>query len=134
MITRLIVGGAQENTLLSCEGQHARGHDVTLITGPALGPEAGAVLPRTMADRGFAVRVAASPWRLGPAEAALQAGLLEGVAAAAVEAGCAAAAWGQARRAAAIAGASSCTVGHVDVLALPTGSSTQSKITSVSSP
>ena len=35
IITRLIVGGAQENTLLSCEGQHDRGHDVTLITGPA---------------------------------------------------------------------------------------------------
>ncbi len=39
IITRLIVGGAQENTLLSCEGQHDRGHDVTLITGPAVGPE-----------------------------------------------------------------------------------------------
>src|SRR5215217_2506691 len=39
IITRLIVGGAQENTLLSCEGQHDRGHEVTLLTGPALGPE-----------------------------------------------------------------------------------------------
>ena len=39
VITRLIVGGAQENTLLSCEGQHARGHEVTLLTGPSLGPE-----------------------------------------------------------------------------------------------
>lgn len=39
IITRLIVGGAQENTLLSCRGQHERGHEVTLITGPALGPE-----------------------------------------------------------------------------------------------
>jgi glycosyltransferase involved in cell wall biosynthesis len=39
IITRLIIGGAQENTLLSCEGQHDRGHDVTLITGPAIGPE-----------------------------------------------------------------------------------------------
>src|SRR3954452_5171080 len=45
VITRLIVGGAQENTLLSCEGQHARGHDVTLITGPALGPE-GSLMDR----------------------------------------------------------------------------------------
>jgi glycosyltransferase involved in cell wall biosynthesis len=45
IITRLIVGGAQENTLLSCEGQHDRGHDVTLITGPALGPE-GSLLER----------------------------------------------------------------------------------------
>jgi glycosyltransferase involved in cell wall biosynthesis len=39
VITRLIIGGAQENTLLSCEGQHDRGHEVTLLTGPALGPE-----------------------------------------------------------------------------------------------
>src|SRR3954463_2780454 len=47
VITRLIVGGAQENTLLSCEGQHARGHDVTLITGPPIGPE-GSLMERAM--------------------------------------------------------------------------------------
>src|SRR3954469_11126585 len=45
LITRLIVGGAQENTLLSCEGQHDLGHDVTLITGPAIGPE-GSLMER----------------------------------------------------------------------------------------
>jgi glycosyltransferase involved in cell wall biosynthesis len=45
IITRLIIGGAQENTLLSCEGQHDRGHEVTLITGPALGPE-GSLMER----------------------------------------------------------------------------------------
>jgi len=39
VITRLILGGAQENTILTCEGLHARGHEVTLITGPPLGPE-----------------------------------------------------------------------------------------------
>ena len=39
IITRLIVGGAQENTLLTCKLLAKRGHDVTLITGPALGPE-----------------------------------------------------------------------------------------------
>lgn len=40
VITRLIVGGAQENTLLTVEGLHHRHHDdVTLITGPAEGPE-----------------------------------------------------------------------------------------------
>ena len=33
------MGGAQENTLLTCEGLHKRGHEVILITGPALGPE-----------------------------------------------------------------------------------------------
>ncbi len=39
IITRLIVGGAQENTLITCKFLAERGHDVTLITGPALGPE-----------------------------------------------------------------------------------------------
>ena len=48
VITRLVVGGAQENTLISCEGQHARGHDVTLITGPSLGPE-GSLMARAKA-------------------------------------------------------------------------------------
>jgi glycosyltransferase involved in cell wall biosynthesis len=35
----MILGGAQENTLFTCEGLHRRGHEVVLITGPALGPE-----------------------------------------------------------------------------------------------
>ena len=38
IITRLIVGGAQENTLITCKLLAERGHDVTLITGPAKGP------------------------------------------------------------------------------------------------
>lgn len=53
IITRLIVGGAQENTLLSCEGQHRAGHQVTLITGPAIGPE-GSLMPRAESS-GYAV-------------------------------------------------------------------------------
>ncbi|MDB5294518.1 MAG: glycosyltransferase, partial [Phycisphaerales bacterium] len=55
VITRLIVGGAQENTLLSCEGQHALGHDVTLVTGPSEGPE-GSLMGRARA-RGYRVEV-----------------------------------------------------------------------------
>ncbi len=40
VITRLIIGGAQENTLLTVEGLHHQYRDdVTLITGPAEGPE-----------------------------------------------------------------------------------------------
>ena len=39
IITRLILGGAQENTLITCKLLAERGHDVTLVTGPALGPE-----------------------------------------------------------------------------------------------
>ena len=55
VITRLIVGGAQENTLLSCEGQHDRGHDVTLITGPSEGPE-GSLMERAQ-SHGYRVAV-----------------------------------------------------------------------------
>ncbi|MCM8526761.1 MAG: glycosyltransferase family 4 protein [Lentisphaeraceae bacterium] len=39
LITRMIIGGAQENTLFSCRGQIANGHEVTLATGPTTGPE-----------------------------------------------------------------------------------------------
>jgi glycosyltransferase involved in cell wall biosynthesis len=40
VITRLILGGAQENTLLTVEGLHRGGRDsTTLVTGPAEGPE-----------------------------------------------------------------------------------------------
>jgi glycosyltransferase involved in cell wall biosynthesis len=39
IITRLILGGAQENTLITCKLLAQRGNDVTLITGPAIGPE-----------------------------------------------------------------------------------------------
>lgn len=39
VITRLIIGGAQENTVLACRGHHENGHDVTLVAGPETGPE-----------------------------------------------------------------------------------------------
>lgn len=67
VITRMILGGAQENTLLTCEGQHERGHEVTLITGPALGPE-GQLMDRARSG-GYQVieldclRREISPWR-----------------------------------------------------------------------
>ncbi len=43
VITRLIIGGAQENTILTCEGLHELGHRVTLISGPTTGPEGSLV-------------------------------------------------------------------------------------------
>src|SRR5258706_4827783 len=55
IITRLIVGGAQENTLTSCGGQHRRGPEVTLIPGPAIGPE-GSLMERAAAG-GYRVEV-----------------------------------------------------------------------------
>ncbi len=57
IITRLIVGGAQENTLLTCEGLHSRGHHVTLLTGPSPGPE-GTLMERAEA---YGYRVVVTP-------------------------------------------------------------------------
>lgn len=39
IITRLILGGAQQNTVSSCAAQQAGGHHVTLMFGPIYGPE-----------------------------------------------------------------------------------------------
>ncbi len=67
-ITRLIIGGAQENTLLTVEDQHRDyGDKVTLITGPGLGPE-GSLEERARCG-GFDFRVlpelhrAIHPWK-----------------------------------------------------------------------
>ena len=48
VITRLVVGGAQENTILSCKGLIDRGFDVTLVAGPEAGPE-GSLLDQARA-------------------------------------------------------------------------------------
>jgi len=51
VITRLIIGGAQENTILTCEDlARDYGDDVLLVTGPPLGPE-GSLLDRARANR-----------------------------------------------------------------------------------
>jgi len=68
IITRMILGGAQENTLLTCRGLHEDpDYAVTLVTGPAVGPE-GELLSE--AERlGLEVRLvprlqrAIHPWR-----------------------------------------------------------------------
>ncbi len=39
VITRMIVGGAQENTLFTIIGHLQKGHEVVLLTGPTSGPE-----------------------------------------------------------------------------------------------
>ncbi|MCP3968367.1 MAG: glycosyltransferase family 4 protein [Lentisphaerae bacterium] len=39
VITRMIVGGAQENTLFTIVGHIQEGHEVVLVTGPSPGPE-----------------------------------------------------------------------------------------------
>lgn len=48
--TRLILGGSQENTVLSCEEQSRRGHEVHLAFGPIYGPE-GSLLERVQKFR-----------------------------------------------------------------------------------
>jgi glycosyltransferase involved in cell wall biosynthesis len=68
VITRMILGGAQENTLLVCEDLlHRHGDEVLLITGPPRGPE-GSLLERAF-RRGVPVKIvpelhrAIHPWR-----------------------------------------------------------------------
>jgi len=56
IITRLILGGAQENTLFTCQDlKDIYGDDVLLITGPAVGPE-GSLMERGRAG-GLAIEV-----------------------------------------------------------------------------
>jgi len=50
--TRLILGGSQENTVLSCAGQADDGHAVSLVFGPIEGPE-GTMLPAVEAHGGI---------------------------------------------------------------------------------
>ncbi len=55
IITRLIIGGAQENTLFNVDDQHHMfGDEVCLITGPGLGPEGS--LEQRARDRGLDLR------------------------------------------------------------------------------
>jgi glycosyltransferase involved in cell wall biosynthesis len=49
--TRLILGGSQENTILSARGQAARGHAVSVVYGPIYGPE-GSLLDEVRAAPG----------------------------------------------------------------------------------
>jgi glycosyltransferase involved in cell wall biosynthesis len=68
VITRMILGGAQENTLLCCEDLMRRyGDEVLLVTGPSIGPE-GSLLDRVRAG-GVPLKIidplrrAIQPWR-----------------------------------------------------------------------
>ena len=101
--------------------------------GPALGAAAGDAAAVAFGRHGYDVRRGSSFWRIEPEHAALHCALVDGIAAAAVETGYARARdWAQARRAA--SGTSSCMVGHVDLLALPTGARAQSNMTSAPRP
>lgn len=68
VITRMIVGGAQENTLFNCLDLVRRYHDdVLLVTGPAVGPEGDLLAQAAVADLPVCVidelRRSINPWR-----------------------------------------------------------------------
>lgn len=91
--------------------------------GPALGPDAHEAARAAFERHGFSVEDAASDWRLGPDDAALQQHLHAGWVAAACEIAPnraeAVQAWLARRMDLLAAGTSEVTVGHMDLLALP---------------
>lgn len=93
--------------------------------GAALGPSATSALAKAFGLRGYAVRTAASPWRLGAADRDLIARLKDGKAGAAAETGLVAAdvaaAWATARG----EPETSAVIGHADLWAEPGSASGQ---------
>ena len=96
--------------------------------GPALGPTAGAVAETFFRREGYHTWLIASPWRVGPGDGPVARALVDGWARAALEVddqtdrAQRVGSWSR-RRSDAIARANFClTVGHVDLLALPTDS------------
>ncbi|MBN2189762.1 MAG: glycosyltransferase family 4 protein [Candidatus Aureabacteria bacterium] len=65
IITRMIVGGAQENTIFTVEGMIDRGHEVTLVTGPSPGPE-GSLLRRIKGSRAEIIEIKEMQRELNP--------------------------------------------------------------------
>lgn len=80
--TRLILGGSQENTVLSCEGQVRRGHAVALVYGPIYGPE-GSLYDRAAAFRAAGEGISHQPSAVS--QQSVRAGLGPGVGATATE-------------------------------------------------
>lgn len=95
--------------------------------GPALGPRAAWIAPAMARRHGYDVTETDSPWRLDPAQTALQVALLEGCVQAAVEVAPSEVhwilRWRQQRRQYIAAGISHVSVGHRDLLAWPVKSS-----------
>ena len=91
--------------------------------GPALGPAAPARAGAAFRRRGWRVRMAVSDWRVGPADRAMLAAMVDGAAAAAAEQSPMdherVAAWAGRRRRQVADGALTLAVGHRDILAEP---------------
>lgn len=82
--------------------------------GAATGPHSAAITREIFEGHGFTVTTAESPWVLGPEEATLQSQLNQGIAAAALDAGCRQAEGWLAGRT-----PSHTRIGHTDLLACP---------------
>ena len=87
--------------------------------GPALGPAATEQVTEVFEARGYRVATAASPWRLGPQEGALQTALLDGWTEAALEMEATLGDWRVRRLGRIAAGQSRLEVGHRDLFARP---------------
>jgi hypothetical protein len=111
---------ARDDDLVAALNRHQRSDKGF---GPALGPAATERLCALLRAAGYRVTKAASPWRLGPDQAALQIATGEGFAQAARELSACPepiiAEWLEYRRRDAASG--QMTIGHWDVLALPSG-------------
>ena len=60
IITRMVIGGAQENTLFTCLDHLKKGHEVVLLTGPSLGRE-GDLLERLKIEENSSLEVVHVP-------------------------------------------------------------------------
>ncbi|WP_304620241.1 class I SAM-dependent methyltransferase [Paracoccus sediminilitoris] len=84
--------------------------------GPALGPDAGSFARSAFAEAGFDTAIADSPWKIGAEHARMHEQLVQGIAEAAGEQGLERPDdWARDR----IAQGGLCTIGHQDLLALP---------------
>ncbi|MBN1445226.1 MAG: glycosyltransferase family 4 protein [Candidatus Omnitrophica bacterium] len=54
VITRLVVGGAQENTIFTVNGLKEKGYDVDLVSGPTTGPE-GSLEKQVNTEKGISL-------------------------------------------------------------------------------
>jgi len=88
------------------------------LGGIALGPDAAGHFAGMLRDHSYDVESAASPWQLGPGQFALQRELLAGIADAAARAGHGDAPGWLARRLGRL-DEGGCTIGHLDLLAVP---------------
>ncbi|MEX1198922.1 MAG: class I SAM-dependent methyltransferase [Pseudohongiellaceae bacterium] len=90
--------------------------------GPALGPDAASCMEKAFSNAGFAVHSASSPWGLSSADRELVSALIRGIASAVAQAPRLDQAslddWADYRLDNVSTG--TCTVGHTDILALPT--------------